>query len=111
MVAGFNNNMAAIAHFIVNFERLLELGTEGMIAEVKEAMVKYPQNNQDFYKGCIIALEALAEFVRRYSAPLQKDGERKPHPGEKGRAFEHIRNLALRVPRYPRPHLPRGYKG
>ena len=35
--------MAAIAHFIVNFERLLELGTEGIIAEIKEAMQKYPE--------------------------------------------------------------------
>ncbi|NLO64217.1 MAG: radical SAM protein [Clostridiales bacterium] len=100
MVAGFNNNMAAIAHFIVNFERLLELGTEGMIAEVKEAMVKYPQNNQDFYKGCIIALEALAEFGERYSALCKKMAEEEADPGRKAELLN-ISEICARVPRYP----------
>ena len=71
MVAGFNNNMAAIAHFIVNFERLLELGTEGIIAEIKEAMQKYPENNQDFYKGAIIALEALGNWAKVFGIVRQ----------------------------------------
>ena len=35
MNTGFNNNMAAIAHFIVNFERILELGTDGIIREIE----------------------------------------------------------------------------
>jgi len=35
MNAGFNNNMAAIAHFIVNFERMLTLGTTGIIKEIE----------------------------------------------------------------------------
>jgi pyruvate formate lyase activating enzyme len=35
MIAGFNNNMAAIAHFIVNFERMLTLGTPGLLGKLK----------------------------------------------------------------------------
>ncbi len=35
MNTGFNNNMAAIAHFIVNFERMLKLGTTGIIEEIE----------------------------------------------------------------------------
>jgi len=35
MNVGFNNNMAAIAHFIVNFERILTLGTTGISKNLK----------------------------------------------------------------------------
>lgn len=70
MIAGFNNNMAAIAHFIVNFERLLQLGTSGIIEEIKLKKAENPQNNQDFYDGAIIALKGLEEFAERYSKLL-----------------------------------------
>ncbi|HHT83538.1 MAG: pyruvate formate lyase family protein [Christensenellales bacterium] len=100
MVAGFNNNMAAIAHFIVNFERLLELGTEGIIAEIKEAMQKYPENNQDFYKGAIIALEALAEFGQRYSVLCAQMAEEETDPQRKQELLE-MAEVCRQVPKYP----------
>lgn len=72
MNTGFNNNMAAIAHFIVNFERILELGTSGIIAEIESVRKEKPGNNRDFYDGAIIALRGLEDFARRYSAALSE---------------------------------------
>ncbi len=71
MIAGFNNNMAAIAHFIVNFERILELGTTGIRKEIEEAKIKYPENDQEFYEGALIGLEALEIFADRYAKLLE----------------------------------------
>ena len=43
MIAGFNNNMAAIAHFIPNYDRILEKGTTGLIEKVKEEAKAHPE--------------------------------------------------------------------
>lgn len=67
---GFNNNVASIAHFIVNFERMLELGTTGIIRKIEDAAREKPQNNQDFYRGAIIALKALETFAEGYADVL-----------------------------------------
>lgn len=48
MVAGFNNNMAAIAHFIVNFDRMLQLGTTGIIKEIELAKKEHPKTIKPF---------------------------------------------------------------
>jgi formate C-acetyltransferase len=81
MVAGFNNNMAAIAHYIVNFERLLTLGTKGIIAEIRAKQIEKPDNNQDFYNGAVIALEALEAFALRYADMLEKAAADEKDPG------------------------------
>ncbi len=70
MSTGFNNNMAAIAHFIVNFERLLELGTTGMKAEIAAIRKGQPGDKQDFYEGLAITLDALENFAERYAGKL-----------------------------------------
>ena len=63
--AGFNNNMAAIAHFVVNFDRILQLGTTGIKKEIQAIQKERPENNQDFYDGAVIALEGLEKFAQR----------------------------------------------
>jgi pyruvate-formate lyase-activating enzyme len=83
MNAGFNNNMAAICHFVANFERILKLGTSGIIEEIRAKREEKPENNQDFYKGAIIALKSLEAFAQRYADHLSdlsqkvKDSERR----------------------------------
>jgi formate C-acetyltransferase len=69
-VAGFNNNMASIAHFIVNFERTLELGTSGLIKKLKKKKAEKSEKYEDFYDGAIISLKALEAFAARYSKEL-----------------------------------------
>ncbi len=70
MNAGFNNNMASIAHFKVNFERILELGTSGLIAEINEQKAINPQS-RDFYDGAIVALRGLEAFAQGYAKELE----------------------------------------
>lgn len=100
MIAGFQNNMAAIAHFIPNYNRILELGTSGLINEIEQIAKAHPKNNQDFYKGAIIALGALADWADRYaaqlenSAKLEKDANRKEE-------LQKMAQICRRVPRFP----------
>ena len=67
----------------MNFERILELGTTGLIKEIEQIQQNYPENNKAFYKGAIIALEGLEAFAQRYADYLSdlskkvKDSERR----------------------------------
>ncbi|MFX0098454.1 MAG: pyruvate formate lyase family protein [Candidatus Hodarchaeota archaeon] len=97
---GMNNNMVSIAHFIVNFERLLKLGTTGMIQEIKEMQEKKPGNNQLFYKGTIIALEGLEAFGQRYADTLSKLAKEETDPTRR-EELEKMEEICRHVPKHP----------
>jgi formate C-acetyltransferase len=99
-VAGFNNNMAAIAHFTVNFERMLELGTTGIITEIEAMQKEKPGNNQDFYKGAILGLKALEAFAARYADSLSRLS-REESDQERRRELEEMAAICRHVPKYP----------
>ena len=110
MNAGFNNNMAAIAHFIVNFERILTLGTSGLIEELEAKRREKPENNPDFYSGAIIALYGLEAFAQRYADALSRmsdAGDGAPTPGDpeadpaRRRERTRLAEICRRVPKYP----------
>ncbi|MEX2719182.1 MAG: pyruvate formate lyase family protein [Candidatus Sigynarchaeum springense] len=98
--AGFNNNGAAIAHFIVNFERILQLGTTGLIEELKAKQKEKPENNQNFYKGAIIALEGLEAFAQRYADKLSEMSKAESNP-ERRKELEEMAEICKHVPKYP----------
>ncbi len=100
MNVGFNNNMAAIAHFIVNFERLLKLGTSGLIREIEAAQIEKPQNNQDFYKGMIVTLHALETFAEKYADALSELSKTQTDPARR-RELEEMAQICRHVPKYP----------
>lgn len=100
MIAGFNNNMAAIAHFIVNFERILTLGTTGIIDEINAAKIEHPENNQDFYDGAIIALQGLEVFAERYADYLDEFSKNE-QDAERKRELEKMAEVCRHVPKYP----------
>ncbi len=100
MNAGFNNNLAAIAHFIANFDRMLALGTTGLIAEVKAKQKEKPENNQDFYAGVLIALEALEAFAQRYAEHLAGLSARETDPERRSELAE-MAEICRHVPKYP----------
>jgi len=100
MNAGFNNNLAAIAHFIVNFERLLALGTSGIIREIQEKQKEQPQSNRAFYQGAMIALRALEAFAERYAVALEELSLRESDP-ERRRELEKMTQICRHVPRNP----------
>jgi len=100
MVAGFNNNVASIAHFIVNFERILKLGTSGLIEEIRTMQKKKPKNNQDFYNGVIIALEGLEAFAQRYADHLSNLSKSESDP-ERRKELEEMAEICEHIPKYP----------
>ena len=100
MNAGFNNNMAAIAHYIVNFDRVLTLGTDGLIEEIQEKKKEKPENNQDFYTGAIIALRGLEAFGLRYAEHLAKLSESEKDP-ERRTELAEMAEICRRVPKHP----------
>lgn len=100
MNTGFNNNMAAIAHFIVNFERILELGTDGIIREIETMQKERPGNNLDFYRGAIIALRGLEAFAERYAQSLQAMSEIEADPVRREELTAMAR-ICSHVPRFP----------
>lgn len=100
MNAGFNNNMAAIAHFIVNFERMLTLGTTGIIKEIETAQKEKPENNQDFYQGVMITLKALEAFAERYADTLSDLSHKEANPNRR-EELEKMAEICRHVPKYP----------
>jgi len=97
---GFNNNFAAISHFIVNFDRILELGTMGLKAEVAKAAGEHPENNQDFYRGALICLEALEEWAQRYAKALAAQSYEEADPQRRAE-LRKMSQICARVPKYP----------
>jgi formate C-acetyltransferase len=98
--AGFNNNFAAIAHYIANFNRVLKLGTIGLREEVKRYMEQDPKKNPNFYKGCLIALDGLEQFGLRYAKHLEKMAKKEKNP-ERKKELEQMAKVCERVPKYP----------
>ncbi|MBN1363848.1 MAG: radical SAM protein [Syntrophaceae bacterium] len=97
---GFNNNIAAIAHFIVNFERVLTLGTSGIIKEIEVMQKENPQNNQDLYKGAIIALQALEIFAEKYADALSELSKKEADPA-RCQELKDLVQICRHVPKYP----------
>jgi choline trimethylamine-lyase len=99
MNTGFNNNMAAIAHFIVNFERMLERGTTGIIQEI-EAKKKEKPESKDLYDGAIIALKALEAFAQRYANKLAELSKEEKDPVRR-KELEEMARICTHVPKNP----------
>ena len=97
---GFNNNFAAIAHFIVNFDRILKLGTLGLKAEAEAKAQEHPENNQDFYRGVIISLQALEDWAERYAAHLWGLAAQEADAARQAE-LEKMAKICARVPKYP----------
>jgi len=99
MNTGFNNNQAAIAHFIANHKRMLELGTTGLINEI-EFKRKKNADQSDFYDAAIIALKGLEQFSLRYAEKLDLLSKNETHPARR-QELEKMANVCRHVPKYP----------
>ena len=95
---GFNNNMAGIAHYAVNCERLLRLGTTGIAAEVEQARGEV--DSSGFYEGVLIALEGLEQFADRYAAHMRSLALRVPDANRRAE-LEHMAGICNYVPKHP----------
>ena len=95
---GFNNNIAGIAHYIVNCERLLRLGTAGIAREAEEKREQAP--NTAFYDGVLLALKGLEEFADRYAARLRSLAQREPDTNRRAE-LEEMARVCAHVPKNP----------
>ncbi len=100
MNVGFNNNIAAIAHFIVNSERMLTLGTTGIIKEIEAKKKEKPENNMDLYDGAIICLKALEVFAEKYADALLELSKKETDPVRR-KELEEMAQICRHVPKYP----------
>jgi formate C-acetyltransferase len=98
--AGFNNNLAAIAHYIVHCDRVLRLGTTGLAAEVRTQAAGSQPPECAFYEGVLIALRALEEFADRYAHHLDALALEEPDPARRAE-LEDMARVCSRVPRNP----------
>ncbi len=101
----FHNNLAAVAHFIVNTERILQLGTTGIRAEVEEKQAEEkpagsPDGGDAFYQSVKIALLGLEEFAARYAAHLRSLSEREPQAARRAE-LRKMAEICRRVPKHP----------
>jgi formate C-acetyltransferase len=99
MNTGFNNNQAAIAHFIANHKRMLELGTTGIIKEIESKRQKNPDQS-DFYDAALITLKALEQFSSRYANHLAQLSKNETNPSRR-QELENMANVCRHVPKYP----------
>jgi len=99
MNTGFNNNQAAIAHFIVNHQRMLTLGTTGIIKEIENKQ-QTQTDESGFYAAAIIALKGLEKFALRYADRLQELSQNEMNPARK-HELEKAAEVCRHVPRYP----------
>lgn len=97
---GFENNMSGVSHFVVNNERLLRLGTDGIRAEVEEAHATKGGESDDFYQSVLTSLTALEEFAERYAKHLRLMARQETNPSRKAELQELVR-ICRRVPKYP----------
>ena len=96
--SGFNNNMAGIAHYIVNCGKLIRLGTTGIAMEAEEKRKQEPDNS--FYQGVLIALKSLEEFADRHAAHLQMLARDEADPHRRSE-LEQMAEVCGHVPRNP----------
>ncbi len=97
---GMNFNNIGIGHYIANYEVMIKLGTSGLMAKIKEIQKEKPENNQDFYKGALIALQGLEDLGQRYAVLLSKMSEEEKDPARRAE-LEEMTAIARHVPKYP----------
>ena len=92
--------MAAIAHYCVNYERILKLGTTGIIKEIEEKRKTMPEDRQDFYDGALIGLHALEEFAEKYADNLSVLSKEEKDP-ERRKELTAMSEICSNVPKNP----------
>ena len=96
--SGFNNNLAGIAHYIVNCERLVRMGTTGIAREAEEKSKDHPDSA--FNDGVQIALRGLEAFADRYAEHLHTLA-REETDSHRRAELVHMAQVCSRVPRNP----------
>ncbi len=94
------NESGGVAHVAPDYEKLMRLGTDGIVSEVDQLQEKVPRNSDEwnFYESVKIIAEGLAQFGERYAALALHMAERESDPGHKQELLD-IAKICQNVPR------------
>ncbi len=96
-----------IGHFLLDYERILRRGCEGLLAEVRRSIegldpAEHPEDVEryHFYRAVEQVLEGVIAFAERYAALAERMADREERPARKEELRE-IARICRRVPRRP----------
>lgn len=88
---------AGVGHLVMDYEKLMKKGFDGLIKEAKEGLEKITKEDphyagrRDFYRAVIISHEAAKKYILRYSA-LAEDMAASERDPERRRELEAMRD-------------------
>ncbi|MGN1052167.1 MAG: pyruvate formate lyase family protein, partial [Candidatus Scatosoma sp.] len=100
-----NTTYLTLGHMSLDYPKLLRVGINGLIAEVKarkDALdLNVPDNlsKYEFYEGCLTELESELTLQKRYAAKLKEKAE--AATGAKKEHFKKLCEIVSRVPAQP----------
>lgn len=100
-----NTTYLTLGHMSLDYPKLLRVGINGLIAEVKTRMnvldLNIPDNlsKYEFYEGCLMELESEITLQKKYAAKLKEKAD--GATGERKKHFEKLYEIVSRVPAEP----------
>ena len=100
-----NTTYLTLGHMSLDFPKLLRVGINGLIAEVKTHMnaldLNLPDNlsKYEFYEGCLMELESELVLQKKYAEKLKEKAN--SAIGDKKAHFEKLYEIVSRVPAEP----------
>ena len=96
------NELGGISHFVPDYERLLEQGTEGYRSVVRARLGEVAEGSKeaDFLQALLISCDGLEQFADNYRREALEQAEREGDAARR-RELEQIAAVCARVPRHP----------
>jgi len=94
---------AALSHTILDFPKLLRIGTGGIIAEIEAELESGPdasQEKKDTLRGMVLCLEGLNEYAANLAVQADKDAARETNPARKAE-LARLADICRKVPERP----------
>ncbi len=88
------------SHMAVDYDKLLTRGITGIMDEISPLLETAPEQNRDFYRACLICLEAVARHAESYAAHLQMLAAAESDPGNRAELLA-LSAICSHVPRHP----------
>lgn len=100
-----NTTMLTLGHMSIDYPKLLRVGVNGLVKEIKALMealdLNVPENlsKYEFYEGSLMELEALLDLQRRYAEKAAEMA--KTATGKRKEELERLHGILLHVPAEP----------
>lgn len=89
---------AGVGHLVMDYERLMKQGYDGIIAHAKSCEAKLDKKDveygekRDFYKAMIIMLEASKKYIKRYAALAEEHAAKEDNAKRKEELLQMAEN-------------------